>query len=362
MRRALVLLAAVAVALAAATAAAAAPERVERADGETIKVYFLLGEQLLAVERPGATVQDAMRALLAGPSAEESANGVNSSIPGGTPLRSTSVVDGIARVDFGERITIGTNAEELSSRLAQVVATAASISGVRRVQVLVKGGLPLGLFPGFNAAKPLSLPDVQRPNVPPPVSPGQEPGTPTDSTRVLQQRLADLGYLAPDGVDGIDGPATRFAVEAFQKWEGLARDGIAGPQTQARLATASRPTPIQAGTGRRIEVLLDRQLVLLIDRDAVVRTIPVSSGKAGYATPPGSFRVYSKQERSWSVPYKVWLPWASYFNGGIAFHEYPDVPTEPASHGCVRIPSADARYLYEQAPVGTPVVVISSSR
>ena len=53
------------------------------------------------------------------------------------------------------------------------------------------------------------------------------------------------------------------------------------------------------------------------------------------------------------MPYKVWLPWASYFVGGVAFHESPDVPTQPASHGCVRVPPYDAKWLYDHAPIGT---------
>ena len=57
------------------------------------------------------------------------------------------------------------------------------------------------------------------------------------------------------------------------------------------------------------------------------------------------------------MPYQVWLPWASYFNGGIAFHEYPDVPPQPASHGCVRIPAPEAQGLYAFAAIGTPVSV-----
>ena len=39
----------------------------------------------------------------------------------------------------------------------------------------------------------------------------------------------------------------------------------------------------------------------------------------GTPTPPGSYSVFSKQVRSWSVPFQVWLPYASYFVGGIAF-------------------------------------------
>jgi hypothetical protein len=141
---------------------------------------------------------------------------------------------------------------------------------------------------------------------------------------------------------------------AFQKWQGLARDGDAGPQTTAALATATRPTPRTAGGGRRFEVLLDRQLTLYIENGTVVRTLHVSTGAAGFETPTGRYAVFRKEQNSWSVPYKVWLPWASYFVGGVAFHESPDVPPAPASHGCVRVPRYDAKWLYDHAPNGTP--------
>ena len=155
---------------------------------------------------------------------------------------------------------------------------------------------------------------------------------------------------------------TKAAVLAFQKWQGLGRDGVAGPATLRALGTAVRPTPRTSGAGTRVEVLLDRQLALLIRDGLVVRTLPVSSGTTGFETPPGSYTVFRKEDhRSWSVPYKVWLPWASYFVGGIAFHESPDVPAQPASHGCVRTTSFDAQWLYRQIPNGTRVTVLARS-
>jgi lipoprotein-anchoring transpeptidase ErfK/SrfK len=57
----------------------------------------------------------------------------------------------------------------------------------------------------------------------------------------------------------------------------------------------------------------------------------------------------------------VWLPWASYFVRGIAFHQARVVPVTPASHGCVRVTAADARWLYGLTPVGTKVRVIQRS-
>jgi lipoprotein-anchoring transpeptidase ErfK/SrfK len=98
-------------------------------------------------------------------------------------------------------------------------------------------------------------------------------------------------------------------------------------------------------------------VTLLVDGSKLVRAIHSSSGAPGYDTPPGSYSVFRKEEQSWSVPYQVWLPWASYFNGGIAMHESDDVPASPASHGCVRLPNPDAETSYRFAPIGTPVKV-----
>ena len=181
--------------------------------------------------------------------------------------------------------------------------------------------------------------------------------------RRLQQRLADLGYL-PGGRASTAWPGeqTRFAVLGFQKWAGLGRDGVAGPgDPRARSSGARRPTPRTSGPGRRVEVLLDRQLALYVEAGRVVRTLHVATGARGFETPAGRFAVFRKEQRSWSVPYRVWLPWASYFVGGVAFHESPDVPAGPASHGCVRVPRYDARWLYDRLPNGTPVTVLATS-
>ena len=343
--------------------AAAAPGQPRAA--ATVKVAFPQGEQIVLFDRPGSTLEDAANALLAGPTAAERTRDVRTAIPAGTPLRSITQSGATATIDLGERFAQGTNADSLNARLTQVVLTLAAFRGVKYVRVLVKGGVPLGLFPGFPASRPLTAKDVERPTVAPPVPPAPGP-VETEKTKAstvaLQQRLADLGFLDPAAVDGQLGDRTKSAVMAFQKWEGLARDGDPGPATLKALETATRPRPLRSGgSGVRVEVLLDRQVALLIRDGAVVRVLPVASGAPGFDTPPGSYTVFRKEERSWSVPYKVWLPWASYFVGGIAFHESPDVPAQPASHGCVRTTSFDAEWLYRQIPDGTPVTVIARS-
>jgi hypothetical protein len=52
------------------------------------------------------------------------------------------------------------------------------------------------------------------------------------------------------------------------------------------------------------------------------------------------------------------MPWALYFHGGIAMHEYPDVPPYPASHGCVRMPASQAETVWHWAGQYTPVWVV----
>ena len=110
--------------------------------------------------------------------------------------------------------------------------------------------------------------------------------------------------------------------------------------------------------------LIGAVALIVIDPETlprVARTVGVATGKGVNATPPGSFKIFRKEVKSWSYPFQVWLPWASYFFGGIAFHEYPDVPTAAASHGCVRVPVYDAEFLYRFAPLETPVRVLAAS-
>ena len=59
-------------------------------------------------------------------------------------------------------------------------------------------------------------------------------GSSGEEVRMLQARLRELGYLAEEP-DGIYGPATKEAVRAFQKRNGLSVDGAAGKQTQGRM-------------------------------------------------------------------------------------------------------------------------------
>ena len=57
--------------------------------------------------------------------------------------------------------------------------------------------------------------------------------------RALQEKLNDLGYNA-GAVDDFFGPVTEKALKSFQKATGIAVDGIAGPQTFAKITALTR--------------------------------------------------------------------------------------------------------------------------
>jgi hypothetical protein len=219
-----------------------------------------------------------------------------------------------------------------------------------------------GVFDGIPTSAPITFRYLETPNIPVPQPPAERLRPPDPKVKTAQTKLIALGYLLQGDADGQFGPVTQEAILAFQKWQGLDRTGILDAATTTQLTTATHPTPLTRGpVGKRAEVLIDRQVTLLIDNNRVVRTIAVSTGKPSTPTPPGDYRVYAKIPRWWSVPFREWLPWALPFVGGIAFHQFLDVPTYAASHGCVRQPVAVAQWTYDFAYVGMPVKVIATS-
>lgn len=182
---------------------------------------------------------------------------------------------------------------------------------------------------------------------------------------LAERRLSELGYLTGK-VDGRWDAASRHALIAFQKVEGLPRTGRLTSVDLDRLRLASRPPALLAGT-RHIEVDLARQVLLVVESDGeVTRILPISSGNGrkfvsqGWArdavTHPGWYTV-DRKARGWNRSPLGLLYYPIYFMWGTAIHGAPSVPTRPDSHGCVRIPVLAARSLHESTPIGTPVIV-----
>jgi lipoprotein-anchoring transpeptidase ErfK/SrfK len=184
----------------------------------------------------------------------------------------------------------------------------------------------------------------------------------------VQERLAELGYLVGT-VDGEQGQQTTAALMAFQAVNGIQVDGVLGPETTATLAEPLAQPALLDGPATRLEVDLDRQVLHLVEGGERVVTMKVSSGNgedyersdgttARALTPVGRYtierRIAGLRESSAGLG-TLYDP--MYFHRGFAIHGSNSVPAGPASHGCVRVSRADALWLFDRVPNGTPVVL-----
>lgn len=121
---------------------------------------------------------------------------------------------------------------------------------------------------------------------------------------------------------------------------------------------------------------LEQQIIINTKEQTLTATLsniplavfPVSTGKKGYDTPQGEFKVNNKVPRAWSRTYGLWMPyWMSFIGSQYGIHELPEWPGgykegqnhlgTPVSHGCVRLGIGSAEWLYNWANIGTKVIV-----
>jgi L,D-transpeptidase catalytic domain/Putative peptidoglycan binding domain/Sporulation and spore germination len=313
----------------------------------TVDVALLRGGKIARVERivPKGVgpARHALRELLRGPTREERARGYRSAFEPGVVRLRFAVADGeLWRVRFSRRLLGPAARKTVQTRLMQIGTTLTWLGAPQRfAAIAAEGRLTTAFRLGLRQ-------EAWRPEH------GEQDYL--YSVRGVQLRLWTLGYLDRSDVTGELDYTTSQALLAFQGWEGLGRTGTVTGQVQVELFRGSRPRPTSHRTGRRVEIHRDRGVLLLLKGNEVERAVHTSTG-AGGATPSGTYRVYRKALYSWSVPFQVWMPYAAYFVGGIATHEYPDVPSYPASHGCVRLPVGEAKRVYSFVDVGTPVQV-----
>jgi hypothetical protein len=198
-----------------------------------------------------------------------------------------------------------------------------------------------------------------------------------DDVKMVQERLNALKFDV-GATDGIFGDNTRAAVWAYQD---LIRDpsttpkrnadGKISPELWTRMQDPlglSDWTP--SASKRHVHISLPAQVMIVWNGPEIEVISHVSTGSgrewctqpknvppwpgattttnpvAGERpqkicgksiTPGGVFRVYRKNFGQWEIPLgTVFDP--VFFNKGIAIHGFSEVPRDPASHGCVRVP------------------------
>ena len=176
--------------------------------------------------------------------------------------------------------------------------------------------------------------------------------TPTTNT-------VSTGYLADyETATVTDSPITEKAY-----WDG---DGVSG-------------SPM-------IKISIAKQQAYFYKGNQLVGQTSIATGKEGKRTPRGSYKVTQKSKNHKSSLYGVIkddatgaivvsdaktgrnvpkagqtfvnapMPNFLRFNGAIGMHT-GHLPGYPASHGCVRLPNRMAEHFFENAQIGTPVIV-----
>jgi N-acetylmuramoyl-L-alanine amidase len=181
----------------------------------------------------------------------------------------------------------------------------------------------------------------------------------------LERRLAGLHYDV-GRVDSVFDNSTFHGVIAFQKVNGLGRDGVVGPITRGRLARPVVPRVVVRRSGSSLEINLSRQVMIYARGGGVVRILDISSGSGRLytvdgqtrraITPTGNFRI-TRKINAWRTSKLGRLYRPAYFYGGYAVHGSWSVPAYPVSHGCVRVTIAVMDRLYNGLPIGMPVKV-----
>lgn len=126
--------------------------------------------------------------------------------------------------------------------------------------------------------------------------------------------------------------------------------------------TTPPPPPPPAGVpcGAGVDACIDlsaNQTWLLNDGAVAYGPVPITHGRAGWETPPGTFTVGWKDiDHKSSVFNNAPMPFSVFFNGGIAFHEGS---LTQKSHGCIHLSPAAAETFYNGLAVGDTVQVVA---
>jgi lipoprotein-anchoring transpeptidase ErfK/SrfK len=98
------------------------------------------------------------------------------------------------------------------------------------------------------------------------------------------------------------------------------------------------------------DIDLATQTMTVSDKSGVRYRWPISSARAGYETPVGTFAVSWTSRMHYSRQYD-WapMPYAVFFKEGVAVHATNAVGSlgRPASHGCVRLALSNAHTFYD---------------
>ena len=195
--------------------------------------------------------------------------------------------------------------------------------------------------------------------------------------RRLQTRLGHLGYLY-NGADGSFGAVTTLALRYFQRLNQLVETGIADETTQRTLYADTAVRSTEYVFPYKVIVDVSDQRVYVYEWNGAgykdcIHTFKCSSGTKSTPTPLGTYQAGGPCSGEWYYfkEFSCYAKYATRITGGILFHSViygskSDSSLQRssvralgsrASHGCVRLSVEDAKWIHDNCPAGTTVVV-----
>jgi lipoprotein-anchoring transpeptidase ErfK/SrfK len=180
---------------------------------------------------------------------------------------------------------------------------------------------------------------------------------------VVTGRLWRIAVLAAAGAIG----AASQAEAALYYWS----DSEPGLSRPAPPVSQRRQKP-RRNAGKKIEapetskpqgpliiaISIDQQKLRVYDANGIYAETPISTGMRGHSTPMGVFSVIQKHKLHHSniysnapMPFMQRITWS-----GVAMHAGV-LPGYPASHGCIRMPTAFAAKMWNWTKMGARVVI-----
>ncbi|WP_028244982.1 L,D-transpeptidase [Pseudoclavibacter soli] len=172
----------------------------------------------------------------------------------------------------------------------------------------------------------------------------------------------------------VEGQTGRTITDVDGLIDQVATTGLQGTTTFAVSVDEQQFETIQVD--RRIDIALAARTASLIEDGQVVATFPMSPGlgtntvgqSAATATDVGEFKVWYKTStqtmRGTNTDGSTYetpnVKWSTFYNGDEALHGtywHNKFGIADMSHGCVNLSEANAKTVYDFAPIGTPVSV-----
>jgi lipoprotein-anchoring transpeptidase ErfK/SrfK len=126
----------------------------------------------------------------------------------------------------------------------------------------------------------------------------------------------------------------------------------------------------EATAHKEIHVYIEEQVLVAYEDGEEVYSFDIVTGRDGKETTAGKYKVFRKHEKYTSKTYGSEMPYTMFFTeDGKAIHGtqmatlrsylHSYLTESVGSQGCIGLTDDNARALFEWAPMGTPVVVMT---